>query len=119
MGSIDPGPYYLGSGELATTPTATRRDLRKVLQGALKLKIPLVIGSAGSAGAKPHLDRTLSMVRKIAGEEGWHVADYKNGIVNIDPATGKVTPLLERAMVPFGDGTLSFNEPSNRISCLH
>jgi gluconolactonase len=25
------------------------------------------------------------------------VADYKNGIVNIDPATGKVTPLLERA----------------------
>ena len=25
MGSIDPGPYYLGSGELATAPAATRR----------------------------------------------------------------------------------------------
>ena len=25
------------------------------------------------------------------------VADYKNGIVNINPSTGKVTPLLERA----------------------
>src|SRR6516225_8141834 len=53
MGSIDIGPYYLGSGELATAPAATRRDLRKVLLGALKLKIPLIIGSAGSAGPSP------------------------------------------------------------------
>src|SRR5947207_13641247 len=63
MGSIDIGPYYLGSGELATAPAATRRDLRKVLLGALKLKIPLVIGSAGSAGSKPHLEKTLAIVR--------------------------------------------------------
>jgi hypothetical protein len=27
MGSIDPGPYYLGSGELATAATTTRADL--------------------------------------------------------------------------------------------
>ena len=33
MGSIDIGPYYLGSGELATAPAATQRDLRKVLLG--------------------------------------------------------------------------------------
>src|SRR5215475_13419635 len=42
MGSIDIGPYYLGSGELATALAATRRDLRKVMLGALKLKIPLI-----------------------------------------------------------------------------
>ena len=30
MGSIDPGPYYLGSGALATAPAATRRDLQRV-----------------------------------------------------------------------------------------
>ncbi len=70
MGSIDIGPYYLGSGELATAPASTRRDLKKVLLGALKHKIPLVIGSAGSAGAKPHLDQTLALVRAIAKEEG-------------------------------------------------
>src|SRR5262245_56055356 len=63
------GPYYLGSGELATAPAATRRDLRKVLLGALKLKIPLIIGSAGSAGAKPHLEQTLAIIREIAREE--------------------------------------------------
>ena len=49
MGSIDIGPYYLGSGEMATALASTRRDLKKVLHGALKHKIPLVIGSAGSA----------------------------------------------------------------------
>ena len=69
MGSIDIGPYYLGCGELATAPAATRRDLRKVLLGALKLKIPLVIGSAGSAGAKPHLEKTLAIIREIARTE--------------------------------------------------
>ena len=56
MGSIDIGPTYLGKGEMATAPEATRRDLRRVLLGARALDVPLVIGSAGSAGAGPHLD---------------------------------------------------------------
>jgi hypothetical protein len=63
MGSIDIGPYYLGAGRMATAPTATRRDLRKVILAARQYDIPLVIGSAGSAGARPHLDATLAMVR--------------------------------------------------------
>ncbi|MBV8615938.1 MAG: hypothetical protein JOY66_19510, partial [Acetobacteraceae bacterium] len=37
MGSIDIGPTYLGTGEMATAPTATRRDLRKALLGARRL----------------------------------------------------------------------------------
>src|SRR6202161_446004 len=55
MGSIDIGPTYLGKGEMATAPEATRRDLRKVLLAARRLDVPLVIGTAGSAGAGPHL----------------------------------------------------------------
>src|SRR5712691_9793843 len=81
MGSIDPGPYYLGSGELATAPAATRRDLRKVLLGSLKLNIPLVIGSAGAAGAKPHLEQTLAIVREIARDEGLH---FRMGVLHAD-----------------------------------
>jgi Acyclic terpene utilisation family protein AtuA len=68
MGSIDIGPNYLGSGEMATAPAATRRDLKKVLLAARQHDIPLVIGSAGSAGARPHLEKTLAMVRDIARE---------------------------------------------------
>jgi hypothetical protein len=81
MGSIDIGPYYLGSGELATALAATRRDLRKVLLGALKLKIPLIIGSAGSAGAKPHLEQTLAIIREVAREEG---LSFRMGVLRAD-----------------------------------
>ena len=70
MGSIDIGPTYLGKGEMATSPEATRRDLRKVLLGARGLDVPLVIGSAGSAGAAPHLDATLALMRDIARADG-------------------------------------------------
>ncbi|MSP01951.1 MAG: acyclic terpene utilization AtuA family protein [Acetobacteraceae bacterium] len=70
MGSIDIGPTYLGKGEMATSPEATRRDLRKVLRAARELDVPLVIGSAGSAGAGPHLDGTLAMLRDIAHADG-------------------------------------------------
>src|SRR6195952_6124813 len=50
MGSIDIGPTYLGKGEMATSPEATRRDLRRVLHAARDLDVPLVIGSAGAGG---------------------------------------------------------------------
>lgn len=70
MGSIDPGPAYLGSGEIATSPQATRRDLALVLEAARSIDVPLVIGTAGTAGAAPHLDATLAMVREIARERG-------------------------------------------------
>ena len=70
MGSIDIGPTYLGKGEMATSPEATRRDLRRVLTAARALDVPLVIGSAGSAGAAPHLDATLAMIRDIARADG-------------------------------------------------
>ena len=70
MGSTDIGPTFLGSGEMATVPEQTRRDLAKLLVGARKLDAPLIIGSAGSAGAGAHLDATLAMVREIAAEAG-------------------------------------------------
>lgn len=68
MGSIDPGPAYLGAGQMATTVTLTRRDLELVLVAARELDVPLIIGSAGTAGAAPHLQATLALVREIARE---------------------------------------------------
>lgn len=72
MTIFDPGPYYLGSGELATAPATTRADLTRLLRAARGLDVSLLIGTAGSAGAAPHLDKTRAMVRDIAREEGLH-----------------------------------------------
>jgi hypothetical protein len=101
MGSIDIGPYYLGSGELATAPAATRRDLRKVLMGARGLDVPLVIGSAGSAGARPHLDTTLAMVRAIARAEGLRL---RIGVLRADiPRHLLKAAIRARAVSPIDD----------------
>jgi hypothetical protein len=69
MGSVDPGPYYLGAGRLATARRSTKRDLKLALTGALSAKVPLVIGTAGTAGGNTHLDQTLEIIREIAREE--------------------------------------------------
>lgn len=70
MGSIDPGPYYLGSGQMAAPLDMVRRDLSLVLQAARQHDIPLIIGSAGTAGARPHLQATVDLVHEMAAELG-------------------------------------------------
>ena len=99
MGSIDPGPYYLGSGNIATSDAQTRGDLTTVLRGARSIDVPLIIGTAGCAGASPHLDTVLAMVREIARAEGLHFklasirADMPRDAVKRAIRAGKVTPL--------------------------
>jgi hypothetical protein len=68
-GSTDPGPSYLGSGNTAFPKDAIRRDLRLMLIGARRLGIPLLIGSAGTAGADVQLDFFYALVKEIAAAE--------------------------------------------------
>ncbi len=67
-GSTDPGPYYLGSGESFTQRSAVKRDLRYMIDAALQRKIPLIIGTAGGSGAKPHVDWNLAIIEEILVE---------------------------------------------------
>ena len=69
MGSVDPGPYYLGAGRLATSRRSTKRDLKLVITGALAQGTPVIIGTAGTAGGTPHLAETVDIVREIARDE--------------------------------------------------
>ena len=69
-GSTDPGPYYLGSGETQASRAATKRDLRLMLLEGQRAGVPVIVGSAGTAGGDPHLSFTRSIVEEIANEEG-------------------------------------------------
>jgi hypothetical protein len=99
MGSTDPGPNYLGSGQMATSMATTERDLRLLLRGANEIGAPLIIGSAGTGGAKPHLEATLDVVRRIAAEDGLHfrmatiTADIDKATVKDADAAGRLRPL--------------------------
>ena len=65
-GSTDPGPAYLGSGGMAFPKDAVQRDLRLMLRGARRLGVPLLIGSAGTAGADVQLNLFCDWVKEIA-----------------------------------------------------
>lgn len=99
MGSIDIGPAYLGSGEMAPSRSGAKRDLRKVLRAARALDVPLVIGSAGSAGAAPHLAATLEIIREIAHEDALFLrlasvaADMPRDVLKDALRAGRVRPL--------------------------
>jgi len=71
-GSTDPGPFYLGSGQAQASRAATTRDLRLMLRAGRAAGIPVLVGSAGTAGGDPHLAFTRDLVEQIACEEGLH-----------------------------------------------
>jgi Acyclic terpene utilisation family protein AtuA len=107
MGSIDIGPTYLGKGEMATSPESTRRDLRRVLHAARDLDVPLVIGSAGSAGAMPHLDATLGLLREIGRTDGRH---FRMAVMRADIAKPFLQDAVRSGHVQSFDGMPDLTE---------
>ena len=69
-GSTDPGPEYLGSGTTAFPVEAITRDLRLMLAGARRLRIPLLIGSAGTGGGDLQLELVRHILIDLAQKEG-------------------------------------------------
>ena len=54
-GSTDHGPAALGAGKCMFPREAVKQDLRLMLSAARQADIPMIVGSAGSAGADPNL----------------------------------------------------------------
>ncbi len=70
-GSTDPGPYYLGSGKGFVKRLQVKRDLSLILKEAKNRRIPLIIGSAGGSGARPHVESVLEIMREICKEQNF------------------------------------------------
>ena len=99
MGSIDPGPVSLGSGAMAASPSVVRRDLTLVLRAALELDVPLLIGSAGTAGGASHLATVEGLLRDVAADLSADfrlatiAADVPQIIVQAAQKEGRLTPI--------------------------
>ncbi|HEX2547040.1 MAG TPA: acyclic terpene utilization AtuA family protein, partial [Ramlibacter sp.] len=115
MGSIDPGPYYLGSGDMAAPEQTVRRDLALVLRAARALDVPLVIGSAGTAGAAPQLAATLRIVREIAEEHG---LSFTVATIASDVPPGLVVEALGQGRLT-GIGPMREPTPESVQGCSH
>ncbi|MBF0131721.1 MAG: acyclic terpene utilization AtuA family protein [Magnetococcales bacterium] len=80
-GSTDPGPFYLGSGKPFVSRQGVRHDLERLLKAQVHAQIPLIIGTAGGSGARPHLDWTLDIIREIAQQQK---RTYRIGVIPAD-----------------------------------
>ena len=106
-GSTDSGPYYLGSGQPRGPREGVKRNLRLILREALKAGIPAIIGTAGFAGARPHLEWLLTIVRELGAENAWH---FKLGSSNSEVDKQKLVQALRADKISPLDPAPAFNE---------
>lgn len=100
-GSSDPGPHYLGSGQVGFTHASLKRDLEIGISAALEHKVPFIVGSAGLAGGQPHLEFIKDIVLEIAEEKN---LEFKLALIHTelskDYLKGKVR---NGKVIPFSD----------------
>ena len=98
-GSTDAGPYYLGSGRSFTSATAVRRDLLPLASAAIERAIPLIIGSAGGAGADAHLEWCYEILASALRERGIGArvalvhAEQDREVLRPELRAGRINPL--------------------------
>jgi hypothetical protein len=114
-GSTDSGPYYLGAGAAKTDASAVEQDLRILLAAAQESRIPLIVGSCGTAGTDRGVDWVADIATRIAAEDrlSFRMAriysELDAGTVIAAIGQGRV-----RSLPPSGDLT-----PDTVLSCAH
>ena len=71
-GGNDSGPNALATGVPRFSREAVKRDVDAILTRAIPAKLPVVFGSAGTAGADINLAWLLDIVREVARERHLH-----------------------------------------------
>jgi hypothetical protein len=98
-GSTDPGPYYLGAGISFTDRNSVKRDLEIMIPAALEAKIPVIIGTAGGSGGRPHVELTVNIIKEIAKERKLTFkmaviqSEFDKEYIKMKLAKGDIAPL--------------------------
>lgn len=100
-GSTDAGPHKLGSGVSIVSKRAVKKDLELILSKGIPKLIPIIIGSAGGAGAKPHVEDTLDILLEVMRENDYKAkvaviwSDFEQREIVKAVQNGRVQPLTE------------------------
>ena len=98
-GSSDPGPYYLGAGISFTDRNSVKRDLEIMIEAGVKNHTPVVIGTAGGRGARPHVQGVLDIVDEIAAAKQLTFkmaviqSEFDKDFIRKNFREGKIAPL--------------------------
>lgn len=98
-GSSDPGPYYLGAGKSFTDYNSVKRDLGIMIPAGIEAGIPVIIGTAGGSGGRPHVEFVLDIVKSIAKEKNLSFklaviqSELDKELIKNNLREGNITPL--------------------------
>lgn len=67
-GSTDSGPYFLGKGECKYTKENLKEDMARMICGAKRLRVPVMIGSAGTCGTDAGVDELKGICIELCKE---------------------------------------------------
>lgn len=108
-GSTDAGPHKLGRGVAIVSDEACRRDLELIITQAAQADIPVVIGSAGGAGGRAHVDRTLGIIEGIVKRH--HLESVKTAVIRSDiPKSFIRSKMRENKVSALGNAVRELNE---------
>ncbi len=84
-GSMDAGPYYLGTGTEYFEREAVKADFHHMVEAGQKLGCPVILGSSGMAGGNRNLDWMIDVAKEVFGE--LNVRDAKVAVIGaeLDP----------------------------------
>ena len=84
-GSMDAGPYYLGTGTEYFEREAVKADYRHMVAAGKQIGCPVILGSSGMAGGNRNLDWMIAVAKEVFAEqkvEGARVAVIRS---ELDP----------------------------------
>lgn len=108
-GSTDPGPYYLGAGKSFTDRNSVKRDLEIMIPAALEAGIPLIIGTAGGSGGKPHVNQTVEIIKEITREKSLTYklaiidSEFEKDFIKDNLRLGNISPLYPAEQINESD----------------
>jgi hypothetical protein len=107
-GSTDAGPHKLGAGVSIVSRRAAKKDLDIILRHGIARKIPIIIGSAGGAGARVHIEWTMSIIDEILEE---NQLEAKKAIIWADFDPEEVIDALHKDKIrPMGENIPDLTE---------
>jgi len=78
-GSMDAGPYYLGTGTEYFEREAVKADFRHMVEAGQRTGSPVILGSSGMAGGNRNLDWMLEVAKEVFAE--LNVQDAKVAVI--------------------------------------
>lgn len=106
-GTSDSGPFYPGEGKPRMNRKAAKRDLELMITEGVKRGIPVLVGSAGTAGADPNVDWMVEIVKEIAAEQKLH---FKLAQIKTEISKEQLKGYMEQGKLHPLEGAPEFGE---------